>query len=411
MRRIAVFFVALAALTLFLACPTNTTTGPLAGIGSTDGTLYIEGKASAAKAAESETATAGALMQMTMDGAERVTFYDDTGAEVVVTVRHARILSDGRLVLAITYNAEESCIVADPTTGTLTALSPEPEGWDYAREEAGAFWYAGAGAIWRLDLATLAAERQTAASEGVAGGVWFKRCAAGITATVPGSGLQTYYASPTAAGVSNAISLPDPATYLSFEAADGTVYSIHRTGADVVLRPYAETAMPGVFAAGADEALCTLPWTPATAALRLTSKKLTRELVAAWDYGILRIVADDSGIKYEVVELIGPDGFFGALETHAAAEGEDAYYAFHEAADSTKWHVWNLKASAPVARALAESGAAEILADTGISGLMPVGDRLYYVRDSGSGPETMVYAAPGPATVYASGAVSIEAVK
>ncbi|MBL8966023.1 MAG: hypothetical protein JNG85_03375, partial [Spirochaetaceae bacterium] len=103
-------------------CPNPDTPGvarPLAGLSSSASSYYVEGSASARSMARAgEAAPSGALMQIKTDGTTgAVTFYDEAGAPAAVTTRNARTLSDGRLVLAITYAGADSCVIATPSTG------------------------------------------------------------------------------------------------------------------------------------------------------------------------------------------------------------------------------------------------------------------------------------------------------
>ena len=420
MRRslIAALVVALA---LLVAC--NNPTTPATGDGSlakmsTGSAYFLKGSSSAAKGARAATGSTALCAVSSTGTISAVTFTDASGNSESVAVDNAISLSTGGLALGLTYKSEALAYLAD-ASGNLTALTPVPDGWDYARDDGTSLYYVSGGALYKAPIATGVGVQFSKAGETVATDAWLKVTASGgVVVIPPSSSTQTYYASSGAAGVTDSISLPDPVTYNSIEALDGTVYFVNHSGADVITAAYTEGPIPGRYQGATPETLCTLPATPTEADVRLSSKRSAHELVLGTDAGIVRIVATSSGLSYSVTAF--PSGllsYIGDTGSYTVSDGASVYFACHENGnwsnfDVTRYHIWAIPTGtlmASAAKSITTDTAGELVQDYNVSSLVAVGGRIFYQRNTGTGVQTMVYDGTS-ASVYADGAVSIEAV-
>jgi len=129
-------------------------------------------------------------------------------------------------------------------------------------------------------------------------------------------------------------------------------------------------------------------------------------------------VATSSGLSYSVTAF--PSGllsYIGDTGSYTVSDGASVYFACHENGnwsnfDVTRYHIWAIPTGtlmASAAKSITTDTAGELVQDYNVSSLVAVGGRIFYQRNTGTGVQTMVYDGTS-ASVYADGAVSIEAV-
>jgi hypothetical protein len=413
----------------------------LAAIASGGGHYYLQSRTTATRAARD--VSGGALYRVTDSGAiGAVTFYDTSGAALPVTVNHA-VRLDGYLLASVTYNGETVGIAANTTTGALNAVSPIPEGWEFVRARDGKAYYIAASRLWRCELATGQAEAMSDPADGLD--------AAGWLVTLPGGGViytyrehliswapqvmtARYYPSTGGAGkIIDAICGYPPDSMMTgggiVEESDGSV-SIFRIGLG------GATVTPIVITEQADGTPSCIqvapvplnywPWPDNLSAAQWSrvspSWSIGEGAVFASEYGSAKLTKASGSWSLDYVAKPADLPSYYTCPSYCGSTTADSgaiYHAYHEWGDMpncdlTRYHLWRvpIASSASLARSVDLSTAGEIIVDLNVSNLVALGGKLFYQRDAGQGVQTMVYdTATGAASVYASGAVSIQPVE
>lgn len=437
-RMLAIFAVVL----LFVGCDLFGPKGPekLGSISSGPGSYFVQ-SGGAAKGARA-LVTSGDLFRVEAGSVSAVIFYSDTGSAVQADVTHARQLSAGRLLLGVSYLGEDYAFISQ-ADGSLASLSPIPEGWTYAREDAGSLYYISGGTLYKADLATGDAVAYSVAGDAPDASAWLKVVAGGgvmylspteqwispVTHNPEGPALR-YFANPGAAVLVTSSSMPNPANDSTvLEGPDGTIYQISAYYSPelrlAVYSPSSGSAYDYVSDAGFIDVLATMPYDCTSSAQLFSSPT---EKVYAGEGGLARVWVDGSGVHCAFTQI--PQafidagmGYFGIWDGSDGFSAGVAYHAFHELPgsygsgyDITRYHLWAIPLSQTVAGSFARtidlSVAGEIAVDKNIEDLVGVDSALFYSREAADGSrETMkLDLTTGETTVYSASAVSIEPV-
>jgi hypothetical protein len=410
MRKLSCLF---SVLVLLASCGSSGAGGKPVAMSTSSGTYFLA--SSSSSKAMARATTSGSTLAVVENGTiDSVTFYNTEGTATSVAVSHAIELSDGRLVIGLTYSGDALAYIADPTTGDMTALDPAPDGWTYAREDSGYLYYIASSTLYRADLSTGEAVAFSGAGEATDTDAWIKVTSYSGVLAVSG-GVQRFWPSVGGTMVGpEGTAITPPSEGSGLEGLDGTIYLINPHGTDVLITTYTESGTSGGYV-GAITTLCTTPWSTSSGVTRLSSARSTHDLSLGMEGGIVRVVATSAGLSYSTTAETIDNTYIGIPNSYTIADGAMVYHAFHEIAatgdgyDVTKYHIWSIATGTLTAKALEET-TKELVTAYNVDRLAVVDGLLFYTQDTGSGVQTMVYNG-STSSVYASGEVSVEAVE
>lgn len=266
--------------------------------------LYLQpGGGKATHLAASITAPDGAVLMKLLGDATtgEATFEDDLGNPVTVTITRTLQLSSAYLLLAYDYAGGSGTALVTLATGELRALPVLPDNWDRIRVSGAAAYYVAGGAIYRVDLDTLAAADMSQGDRISGGSLVFLDASANV---------HTLYL------VNGGI---DPANQIRIYYADGSPFDALGWGSPDAYQLYEETVSPTEdFISLEDEATGTIY------RVRSTASGLS----------VIRVVLDATGVHQDAEQVL--DASLIAAHDRLGTEAGKRYLNTVAFADETR---------------------------------------------------------------------------